>query len=112
MLYSTFELGGVTAVYYVNDNTYSLTLIPSGMTQQLKESKLALTEPLFQVCVNGEGNGLGYQSGTSFHNASYMQFLSFVRQYTEDCGNATAVITEFQGKNGLFCRHRLVGGRG
>lgn len=112
MIYSTFEFGDITAVYYVEDDTYSFMLVPSGMEKEIKESKLSLADSMIQLCVNGEAAGMGYISGASYHNASNLLELKLVKQYTEDMGNNISVITEFSGKNGIYCTHRLVGGRG
>ena len=112
MIYSTYTFGDVTAIYYLKDEICSLMLVPKGMETAVKESKLALVDPLFQVCINGEGKGAGYISGSSYHNACKWQELKLVRQFTEQAGEGIAICTEFEGKPGIRGIHRLEGCRG
>ncbi len=111
MIFSNFELNGITAVYYRIGDIFSLMLVPTGTEDGIRESKLALIDPMIQLCVNGEAAGVGYISGESYHNASYLLELRFVRQYEETYMAEKTVITEFEGKNGVFCRHFLKSGR-
>ena len=46
MIYATYSFGEVTAIYYLKGDVCSLMLVPAGMEQDVKESKLALPDSL------------------------------------------------------------------